>query len=381
MKYILCGLQLFIGYFAAAQQSHTASFIAKLGNDTVIVETYNMNHNHLYGKAFLRYPEDQIGVFNFHFFPDGSIRHYSIAYMHPDSNFIGSGVAGAYCESDSCSWYGVWQGVTEEYSRKHATKRLDFIGGWTPTISLIEWNCMRLTKSKEKMLPLMLLNDYIGVREVAVYKGEQDTILFGGPFLEYTKLTTNAEGRILTYDGTGTPWNYIVTRHEPLDVDQFAKRLSKTPKVGVPSPTENVDFVVQKDTIRLSYGRPAKRGRQIFGSVVPYDSVWRTGAGDPTKIDLPYDIKIGKTQIPKGAYILYTIPRRSSWQLIFNKDLQAWPTDPNRSADFATVPMKVRNLEEVTERFIIHIEPSAKGGIIKMTWDQTEATAEFQVKN
>ena len=380
MKSILC-LFVFACSFAVAQQHHTASFVAKLGNDTVIVETYNMNHNHLYGKAFLRYPEDQIGVFDFHFFPDGSIRHYSIAFMNPDSNFVGRSVAGAYCDSDSCTWYGVWEGATEEYSRKHSTKRLDFIGGWTPTISLIEWHCMRLLKSNQKSLPLVLLNDYIGLRNVAVYKGEKDTILFGGAFLEYTKLTTTKEGRILTYDGTGTPWNYIVTRHVPLDVDQYARRLSKTPKLGNPSPTENAEFISKKDTIRLSYGRPSKRGRQIFGAVVPYDSIWRAGAGDPTKIDLPYDIRFGKTQIPKGSYSLYTVPGRNAWQLIFNADLRQWPTDPNRSADVAVVPMKVRSVASVAERFSIDIKPSAPGGIITMTWDGTEAFVEFRVEN
>jgi hypothetical protein len=65
------------------QQPVSASFVAKLGTDTVIVETYNMLANHLYGKAFLRYPEDRIGVFDFHFYPDGSIQHYSMSYMKP----------------------------------------------------------------------------------------------------------------------------------------------------------------------------------------------------------------------------------------------------------------------------------------------------------
>lgn len=70
------------------QQSYIGSFVAKLGTDTVIVETYNMMPNHLFGKAFLRYPEDRIGVFDFHFYPDGSIKHYSMSYMKPDSSYM-----------------------------------------------------------------------------------------------------------------------------------------------------------------------------------------------------------------------------------------------------------------------------------------------------
>ena len=96
---LLCG-----SWKLLAQQTYTASFVATLGTDTVIVETYNMLPNHLYGKAFLRYPEDQVGVFDFHFYPDGSIRHYSMSFMNPDSSYITSnGTQGVYCENDPVS--------------------------------------------------------------------------------------------------------------------------------------------------------------------------------------------------------------------------------------------------------------------------------------
>ena len=380
MKYIF--LLVFISTCAAlySQPSQSGSFVAKLGDDTVIVETYTMLHNHLFGRAFLRYPEDQVGVFNFHFFPDGSIRHYSMTFMHPDSSHtVSYGTIGAVSDGDSCTWFMAWPDGKEEYERKHAIRHLDFIGGWTPTISLIEWNCKRLLKSGKQTLPMVLLNDYIGTKDIALYKGNKDTIIFGGPFLEYTKLTTTPEGRILTYDGTGTPWNYIVTKHDLIDVDVVAKRLSKNPKIGVPSPEVKMDFPVAGDTIQLSYGRPAKRGRKIFGGVVPYDSVWRTGAGDPTKIDLPYQIRIGKTVIPEGIYSLYTIPRQGEWTLIFNKNLKQWPTDPDRSADFAQVPMKVRKAAEPADRFTIQVDAHKSGGVIKFTWDETEAYVPFEV--
>src|SRR5687768_16287325 len=88
------------------QQPITASFVATLGTDTVIVETYSMLPNHLYGKAFLRYPEDQIGVFDFHFYADGSIKHYSMSFMNPDSSYVtSSGTQGLYCEDDTCTWF------------------------------------------------------------------------------------------------------------------------------------------------------------------------------------------------------------------------------------------------------------------------------------
>lgn len=372
---LLCGAVKLHG-----QQLYSASFIAKLGIDTVIVETYNMLPNHLYGKAFLRYPEDNIGVFDFHFYPDGSIKHYSMSFMNPDSSYITStGTSGVFCEDDTCTWFASWRGGDYEYTNKRPVKQIDFIGGWTPTISLLEWNCMRLIKSGEQSLPITLINDYIGTRNVAIWRGNADTLIFGGDFLEYTKLKVTADGRIMTYDGTATPWNYIATKLDPVNVDEIAKRLSKTPKIGIPSPEVKEDFFVANDTINLSYGRPSKRGRRIFGGIVPYDSVWRTGAGDPTILTLPYNIQIGKGVIPKGKYALYTIPGTRQWTLIFNTDLKQWPTEPNRSKDFMLIPLKVKRLTTPMEKFTIAIEPSGDGGVIKFAWDDIEASTPFKI--
>jgi hypothetical protein len=374
MMLLCCTIKLF------GQQSYTASFVAKLGTDTVIVETYNMLPNHLYGKAFLRYPEDQVGVFDFHFYPDGSIKHYSMSFMKPDSSYVTSfGTQGIYCEKDTCTWFASWPGGQNEYVNKRAAKHMDFIGGWTPTLSLIEWNCMRLIKSGKQSLPLTLINDYIGIRHVEISKGNGDTLIFGGDFLEYTKIKVTPEGQIISYDGTATPWNYIATKLEPINVDEVAKRMSKKPKVGIPSPEVEVDFLVANDTINLSYGRPSKRGRKIFGGIVPYDSVWRTGAGDPTTLTLPYNIQFGKTLIPKGKYSVYTIPHTNGWTLIFNTELKQWPTEPNRSKDFALIPLQVKRPAKQTELFTIAIEPLKDGGIIKFIWDDTEAYASFRI--
>jgi hypothetical protein len=362
------------------QQPITASFVAKLGTDTVIVETYNMLANHLYGKAFLRYPEDRIGVFDFHFFPDGSIQHYSISYMKPDSSYITTGFTeGILCQDDTCTYFSSERRSRKEYISKRWAQHMDFIGGWTPTLSLIEWNCMRLLKSGKESMPITMINDYIGIREVAVTKGSSGTLVFGGDFLEYAKIKATPEGRIVSYDGTATPWNYIVTKLDPINVDEAAKRLSKKPKIGNPSPKDVVGFAVMSDTIRLSYGRPFKRGREIFGGIVPYDSIWRTGANDHTRLTLPYDIQFGKTTIHKGEYALYSIPRENGWTLIFNTDFKRWATEPDRSKEFASVPLQVRRTPQTVDQFTITIDPVKDGGIIKLAWDETEAYASFKV--
>ncbi|MEO5599306.1 MAG: DUF2911 domain-containing protein [Cyclobacteriaceae bacterium] len=283
------------------------------------------------------------------------------------------------CIADTCMYYNSIKGFPSEKIYKHPTSTMNFVGGWVPLISLIEWKCLLLAKSNKRSLPLKMINHNIGVYPIGVHYLNKDTVIFGGPFLEYTKFMVDAEGRIKSTDGIGTPWNYYVTKHDPIDVDQVAKRMAKTKGIGIPSPTEKIELVVKNMEIKLSYGRPFKRGRKIFGGVVPYDSVWRTGANSPTIIFLSNSIKIGKSIIPKGTCSLYTIPRQNEWTLIFNQDIKTWPTDPDRREDFTQVIIPVKKTDNIKEQFTIEIVETKKGGVLKFQWDDVLAVADFQV--
>jgi len=367
---------------------YTASFIGRMGVDTVLVETYSMINNHLYGKAFIRVPEDYIGEFSIHFYPDGSIREFNIVAMDPfNSSVPFKATSGSFefrlnmnCSNDTCTYYNSDKNTPAEKIFKHAARKMDFVGGWVPLISLMEWNSIRLIKLQKKYLPLKMINHNIGVYDIGVQLLNKDTVIFGGPFLEYTKLKIDGEGRILNTNGIGTPWNYYVTKHEPIDIDQFAKSIARTPGIGIPSPTETFQYVVHNSKITVRYGRPFKRGRPIFGGVVPYDSLWRTGANRPTLITFENDIKIGKTIIPKGQYSIQTVVTSNKWLLIFNTDLTRWPTDPNRSKDFATVSIPVKKLEKIKEQFTIEVLETKKGGLLSFQWDDVMAYTEFEIK-
>jgi hypothetical protein len=155
--------------------------------------------------------------------------------------------------------------------------------------------------------------------------------------------------------------------------------MAKTKGIGIPSPTETIKSRVQNSNISVTYGRPLKRGRKIFGGVVPYDSVWRTGANSPTSISFENGIKIGNIIIPKGQYSIYTIPKQNEWTLIFNTDLTTWPTDPNRSKDFAQVVIPAKKTENIKQQFTIEVVEIKNGGVLKFRWDDMIAIAEFEV--
>src|SRR5690349_17359739 len=86
-----------------------------------------------------------------------------------------------------------------------------------------------------------------------------------------------------------------------------------------PSPTGTIKQRVGLTDIEVVYSRPGAKGRTVFGSLVPYDALWRTGANASTDITFSTDVKLGGAAVPAGTYALFTIPGKSEWTVIINK--------------------------------------------------------------
>lgn len=91
-----------------------------------------------------------------------------------------------------------------------------------------------------------------------------------------------------------------------------------------PSPPMATEFKVGAATIKISYSAPSVKGREIWGKLVPYGEVWRTGANEATIFETDADIKVEGQLLPKGKYALFTIPGKDEWVIIFNKNAGQW---------------------------------------------------------
>lgn len=139
-----------------------------------------------------------------------------------------------------------------------------------------------------------------------------------------------------------------------------------------------VTSTYEKDGLRIDlfYNAPSKRGRVIFGELVPYDSVWRTGANEPTTFTTNRDLTIGGKTLPAGKYTLWTIPGEHDWQVIFNKKMYrwgvGWDTKPSRepAEDALQVSAPAETVPEEVERFTIRIEDLPTTTLV-MAWDHT----------
>lgn len=126
--------------------------------------------------------------------------------------------------------------------------------------------------------------------------------------------------------------------------------------------------------ISVTYSAPSKKGREIFGGLVPYDQVWRTGANNATEITFAKDGSIGGTPVKAGTYSLFTIPKKEGdWTVILNPTLGQWGSfkyNEIKDADLPHVKAKAAKTASTVEQMNIAVE----GGNLVISWDNSQAT-------
>jgi hypothetical protein len=148
------------------------------------------------------------------------------------------------------------------------------------------------------------------------------------------------------------------------------------------SPASKMEQRVGLTDLTITYSRPGKKGREIFGDVVPYDQIWRTGANENTKFTCSDAVIFGKDTLKAGTYALFTKPGKESWEIYFYTETNNWGT-PDEWSD-AKVALKtsgfVNHPKEVTENFTISVDAlENNGAVLVFTWDKTTVRVPFQV--
>ncbi len=139
------------------------------------------------------------------------------------------------------------------------------------------------------------------------------------------------------------------------------------------SPVDIATFRTDDGTaVRVVYSRPQMKGREVFGGLVPYDKVWRTGANEATEITFFQDVKFGDTEVKAGTYTLFTVPGKESWQAMLNSELNQWGAyRADMDKTVAKAGGLVSELDEAVEAFTIAYKPVDGGVHLVMAWDKT----------
>lgn len=147
-----------------------------------------------------------------------------------------------------------------------------------------------------------------------------------------------------------------------------------------PSPLAVVSSRYKDSYIKITYSQPHKRGRSIFGGVVPYGQVWRTGANEATEITITRDVKINGMDLKAGSYSLFTIPGKDTWTIIINGELGLWGSyNYNMRMDVLRFDVPVTTVTDfVYEAFTIIIDPRNASADLVLAWDRTKVLIPIQ---
>jgi hypothetical protein len=140
-----------------------------------------------------------------------------------------------------------------------------------------------------------------------------------------------------------------------------------------PSPSGSVKQVVGLTNITIDYSRPSAKGRKVFGELVPYGQVWRTGANICTTVETDSDILVEGALLPKGKYSLFTMPNEDMWVIYFNKNLEAWG-EGDRKPEEDVLTVKVAPTRgETTETFTIDFaDVKDDKAMLELNWENTK---------
>ncbi len=153
----------------------------------------------------------------------------------------------------------------------------------------------------------------------------------------------------------------------------------KAPK---PSPSSKIEQVIGLTTINVSYSRPSMKGRTIYGGLVPFEKLWRTGANKNTEVSFSDDVKVNGQELKKGDYALFTKPGKDNWEIVFYTDTENWGvpsewSDEKVAAKFSVKPTTIpMNVETFTLMFS---DLKMDSGLLNLLWENTEVALKIEV--
>jgi hypothetical protein len=359
----------------ASQHPDTATFVTRIGKDTLAVERFVYDGHELDGVSVVRSPSVEVRRYHAVFGPSGA-----------ESLTIATGPAGKPVAQVTIYRY-TGDSVFVENRRDTGSKREagaahgrplpfapDLLGPWEAALSG--------TVANTAADPRMSLLAGRAPIQYEVHRGGADTLHLVIGDHDYGPLVAriDAAGRLQSLDLRATTDKFLAERVSGLDVDSmtavYAARELAGAGMGALSPRDTARATVGSAHVQIDYGRPMRRGRTIFGNVVPWDTVWRTGANQATQLVTDKDLMIGGTTVPAGTYSLFTIPSPKGWQLIINRQHGQWGTDYDAKQDFARIPMRFRSLATPTERFTI----VTRGSDLVISWDLAEAAVDVKAR-
>ncbi len=222
-------------------------------------------------------------------------------------------------------------------------------------------------------------------RKLQVTRTGKNELKVGSDVLGSLKLFVDDRGRMQGADAIGSSINLVASvERENKNYDEYLDAMARrrwTEKSFAPRTfRDTARLVLENKKIEVDYWRPYRRNRQIFGAVVPWDRVWRTGANNATQLRSDDDLEFNGNKLTSGKYSIWTYPTENGWQLIFNKKADTWGTEYDSTANFFKVPMTVEKTTAPVEILTISLLPENNDTArLLIEWEYYKAWADFKI--
>lgn len=358
-----------IGELDGAVPEGSGAFVTRLGRDTLAVESFRHGPTSFHAEVLLRAPETRLTVYDAELDRLGRIRTLRAVEYDP----AGAGPEG-YGEPIGQAVYRFGGDSVRITTRRGGERRESTVAAPAhaiPFIDMVHWPyelalVRGVARDGEEVLPMLQGR---GTGDFTFTPEGGDRLTLRHPFRGSMEVRRGPAGGIGTLDAGNTTRALTVERVASVPVAELARRYAGR-GIGALSGRAEAEGTIGGANIVVDYGVPRKRGREIFGALVPYGEVWRTGANRATHLTTDRDLVIGGTRVPAGTYTLFTIPERERWTLIVNRRTDIGGTAYDPGGDLARIPMEARALPETVEDFTIVVDPA---GFLRIRWDRTEA--------
>lgn len=383
IKIFFVGLLLHLCILASAQQPHRfkGSLTYTLGPDTTATGNFELNGNEFALTIVSMSPNVNVTKVKGTFLSDGQLLHldglnyepakgqdsliyaYTLNYTR-DTTFI---------ETKNSTRSGV---------RKYPVKIMEAnaFGG-----DVLVFMPALLAHFAPKRVGDSVLSSHIAfnsARKFMIKKTGNQKLQLGSAVMGMFTILLDKNGSIQAVNGIGTSFNIKGKVGAYLNIDSVIaanvnhQRLH--PRLAIINKPDSVKATINGGDIKIEYSRPSVRGRVIFGEVVPWNRIWRTGADAATKIYLSKPLYFNGKELPAGAYSIFTIPTPTGFTLVFNKQANIWGTEHNADYDFLKIPMQTQTLNQSVELMTSEIVATgSNGGAISFSWDKLKASADF----
>lgn len=377
---------LSVTLFAACSQSkpetNKGSFVTLLGNDTLAIEQFMVTDSAAVAKVVLRSPQTSFSLYRLILDDNGGILKMGRTSYPADSGFAAEG---------KIDYWMVRSGDSLKIEVRGDDETRNFTApyqeGILPFIDMVHWPFEMAFKKAAKTGQDTLNQPMLSGRNVSnfiVAAIENDSMTIRHPFRGVMGVNVNDYGNLIELDAGLTTRKLKVHRVPDIDIDNIGNRFAAQDQSGNPfgslSGAVSTEFSFKGTDFRVDYGSPQKRGRELFGGIVPWGERWRTGANRATHFYTSKNLRVGDLEVPAGEYTLFTIPEPDGGTLMINKQTGQNGQSYDESRDLGRVPMNISTQDEVTEAFTITAEETDEGGVLKLIWGETVFSVDFKIE-